>query len=121
MERHGCWVPRLAPPASGIARRGWIVGGMLRHRRRTPHGPQILELGLDALHVQANGGTVGEMQCHPALRRRGRLVAESKQGDYFVLSRQIDAMYLGSEHPLETQRCAPARVFLLAAVAARQG
>src|SRR5262249_60347737 len=109
MQRHGCWGPRLAPPASAVARWGWIVGGMLRHRRRAPHGPQILELGLDALHVQANGGAVGEMQCHPALRRLARFVAESKEGDHFVSTSQIDAVYLGTEHPFKAQRRAPPR------------
>src|SRR5215831_15883568 len=111
----------LAPPASGIARWRWIVGGMLWHRRHPPHGPEVLELGLDALHVQPYRGAVGEVQRDVARGRLARLVAESEQADYGVLVAQIDALHLGAQHPLKAQGRAPATILLLATLAASHG
>src|SRR5262249_60549770 len=42
MQRHGCWGPRLAPPASAGARWGWVGGGVLRHRPPAPPRAPIL-------------------------------------------------------------------------------
>ena len=78
VEGHGSIGPATAMP-SGVSRRWLFVDWVLRHRLHAPHRPQVLELGLDALHVQADGAAVGEVQRHLALRRFARLVADGEQ------------------------------------------
>ena len=86
---------------------------MLRHRRRAPHRPQVLELGLDAFDA-AGGWRAPSAKCSvtsPSGASAGsKLMASSERTASLLL--EVDALQLGAQHPLEAQRRAPAHVLL---------
>ena len=90
---HGLARPAAATaPPSCVSRLRRIVVGMSRHGFGAPHRPQVLHLGLDALHLEADRCSVGEVERHVTAGVFRRL-ADSKA---MVSSDRTASFFFGS-------------------------
>src|SRR5262245_58454787 len=89
-----------------------LIAGMLGLEPRTPFRPEISELGLDAFDFELDRGVARESERERAGRRHLRRKADGEQRQHSLARPEPHILELRAEHPVETERGAPAQIIL---------
>src|SRR5262245_2333157 len=89
-----------------------LIAGMLGLEPRAPFGPEIPEFGLDAFDFELDRGVAREGERERAGRRHLRRKADGEQRQHSLPGPELHILEPGAEHPVETERSAPAQIVL---------